>query len=1085
MNKKLNWIFTKESKGIKSLSSIFGISLYHILIPLLCLSIATVHADIANNGFNNAILNVSVQDNITGQVTDQAGVPLAGANIIIVGTTTGAQTDFDGNFSIKASKGDIIEVSYIGFKSFRFTVGNETVYSISLEEDSAQLDEVVVVGYGTQKKSSVTGSVATINSEELTRAPVANATQLFAGQTTGVITRQISSEPGNDGASISIRGFGGALVLIDGIEQNLSTIDPNDIESISVLKDAAAAVYGISAGSGVVLVTTKRGKAGKVDISLHSNTSFQNPTRLQSRLSALDYIEMGLSVDALDFDGDAMLEMYENGEKSTNTDWYNTVFTSWTPLIQHNLSARGGSDNVKYFASLGMSNQESAYRSGDLSFKRHNGRINVDAKINDKISASFDMSYRLSDREAPRVNPSTMFNLLQTAQPIHPAILPDPDRAAYSGFLQRSPYAVTQRRFSGFVDEITERTSAVMELKYNLNDWIEGLSSAARFDYYSVTGKTNTLTKPFGVFEYAPDGDPNDPIYNGDFPYIQQGTQGGVGAISEARSNFDRQRSYFRLDYQRSFGNHNLKALALTEYIKEKSGFLNASAQDLLAVSVPYFNSVDPTTIAASNGEGNSKKFSYVGRVNWDYNEKYFVEAAMRIDKSYKFSPGSRTGYFPGVSLGWALSKENFLKGSNTINFLKLRASYSETGNDGVGDFAYLNAFGINNPTTNGGIYLIDGTTGIINDTRLANEDTSWLTYKLANIGLDGRLWNGLFGFEFDVFYRLEDGLFATLAADYPTSIGATLPAVNINQNDDKGFEILLTHKNSIGDDFRYNVSANFTYSQKRALKRSEDLSDDPEEAAIQRRQGFRTNRFFGFKSDGLFNSQEEIDNHADQDAAANSTLRPGDIKYVDQNGDGVIDFKDNVEIGYGVTPDISYGINLGMTYKNFSLSALFQGAARFNTYITGAAAAPFSNGSIPFDYHKKYSWTPDPNDPNVNINPDARLPYITNAGLNQNSLKRSDFWLRDNDYLRLKSLNINYSFSKDFLQGIGFKSLDIYVAATNLITWDKLGIYSNSFDPETRSGTISGATSSTVNAQSGRSYPIQQTVTLGVKVSL
>lgn len=1080
MKNKLKWIFLNKNENFLFISRLRLSPLYMVSL-LLVIAISPVHAIDAEE----KMTNLSIQETVSGIVTDDAGIPLPGVSVIVQGTTTGAATDFDGKYSLNASTGDILEFSYVGFKTQTITVGPNTNYNIALVTDNEQLDEVVVVGYGTQKKSSVTGSVATITSEKLTETPVTNATQLFAGQTTGVITRQISSEPGNDGSSISIRGFGGALILVDGIQQNLSTIDPNDIESISILKDAAAAVYGISAGSGVVLVTTKRGKKGKIDISLHSNTSFQNPTRFQNRVTALEYLKLGIQVDGLDIDGPAMLELYENGEKSTNTDWYNTVFTSWTPLIQHNLSARGGSEDIKYFASLGLSNQESAYRSGDLNFRRHNGRINVDAKINDKLSASFDMSYRLSDREAPRTSPSDMFNLLHTAQPIHPAILPDPDRAAYSGFSQRSPYAVTQRKIGGFNDQISERTSASIELKYNLNDFIEGLSSAARFDYYSVLSKTRTQGKPFGVYEYVPTGDPNDPIYKDDYPYIQQAISGGTGNISENRTNFDRQRSYFRLDYKKSIGNHNFKALALTEYIEENSGFLSASGQNLLAVSVPYFNSVDPTTIIASNGESASKKFSYVGRVNWDYNEKYFVEAAMRIDKSWKFIPGSRTGYFPGLSLGWALSKENFLKNSNAVNFLKLRASYSETGNDGVGAFSYLNAYGINNPTTNGGFYLMDDTTGIINDTRLANEDTTWLTYKLANIGLDGRLWNGLLGFEFDVFYRLEDGIFATLAADYPQSIGATLPAVNLNQNDDKGFEILLTHKNRISDDFKYNVSANFTYSQKRALKRSEDLSDDPEEAAIQRRQGFRTNRFFGFKSDGLFNSQEEIDNHADQDAAGNSTIKPGDIKYIDQNGDGFIDFKDNVEIGFGATPDISYGLNLGATYKNFSVSALFQGAARFNTYFAGSTAGPFSNTSIPFDHHYKYSWTPDPNDPNVNINPDAELPYITGSGLNQNSLKTSDFWLRDNDYIRLKTLNINYSFSKDFLKGIGFKSLDIYAAATNLITWDKLGIYGDSFDPETRSGTRAGATGSTVNGQNGRSYPIQQTITMGVKVSL
>ncbi len=1088
MTNKLKWIFLNK----KSENSVFSLKLripscFMMFLFISVSSSSLFAAGSAENYSNDSNSTVLMQQTISGVVTDNTGIPLPGVSVFIKGTTKGTFTDFDGKYTLNVDAGQVVEFSYIGFKSQLVTVGDSSTYNISLKEDAAQLDEVVVVGYGSQKKSSVTGSVSTIQAKELVEVPVTNTTQLLTGRTPGVLTRQISSEPGSDATAIQIRGFGTALVLVDGVQQDMATVDPNDIESISVLKDAAAAIYGIAAGNGVILITTKRGKEGKVDISFHNNISFQNPTRFQTRVGALDYLKMGVTYDGLGgIDGEKQLELYESGEKTTDTDWYRAVFTEWTPLIQNNLSARGGSKDLKYFASIGKSNQESVYRSGDLNFVRHNGRINVDAKVNDKLSATFDMSYRLGERKAPLTNPSQMFNALQNVPPIDLGILPNPDRTS------TGPYAETRRDKGGFRDGLQERTNASIELKYDLGDITPGLSARARFDYYSTLNKSKTVARAFDRYRYAPnEEDPNDPIYNGDYPYIPLGPSNSLGSVFESVSNGSRERSYFRLDYKNSFEGHNFSALALTEYINTKSAFLSASGRDLLSSAVPFLTAVDPSTITASNGESASKIQSYVGRFNYNYKKKYLLEASVRVDKSWRFKPGARTGYFPGVSAGWVLSKEKFISNVNAINFLKLRASYSETGNDAIGNnYAYLTAFNILDPTSRAGINLVDGVTGVINDSRLPNENTSWLTYKLANIGLDGRLWKGLLAFEFDVFYRLEDGVFGTANDLYPASIGAALPLLNITKREDRGFEVLLKHNNRINKNFKYNISANFTFAQKNIVENAEVLSEDPEIAAIQQREGFRNNRFFGFKSDGLFNSQEEIDIHADQDAAGNSTLKPGDIKYIDQNGDGFVDIKDNVEIGYGVNPDISFGLNLGLTYKNLSLSALFQGAARFSTYFTGAAAGPFANNTIPYDYHLKYSWTPSADDPNVNINPDAQLPYITSGGegLNANSERVSDFWLRPNDYIRLKNLNINYTFDKELVESIGLRSLDLYIAASNLFTWDKLGIYSDTFDPETRSGNATGGpvtASSGVNTQNGRSYPIQKIVTLGVKVSL
>ena len=1089
MTNKLKRLFLNK----KSENSVFSLKLripscFMMLLFISVSSSSIIAAGGLENFSNDSNSIVLMQQTISGVVTDNTGIPLPGVSVFIKGTTKGTFTDFDGKYTLNVDAGQVVEFSYIGFKSQLVTVGDSTTYNISLKEDAAQLDEVVVVGYGTQKKSSLTGSVSTIQAKELVQVPVTNTTQLLTGRTPGVLTRQFSSEPGNDAAAIQIRGFGNALVLVDGIQQNIATVDPNDIESISVLKDASAAIYGIAAGNGVILITTKRGKEGKVDISFHNNISFQNPTRFQKRIGALDYLKLGFANDGLGaVDGEVQLELYESGEKTTDTDWYRTVFTDWTPLIQNNLSARGGSKSLKYFASIGKSNQESVYRSGDLDFVRHNGRINVDAKVNDKLSATFDMSYRLGERKSPLITPSQMFNALQKVPPIDLGIFPNPDRTT------TGPYAQTRRdKGGGSQDRLEERTAASIELKYDLNNITPGLSARARFDYYSTLNKSKSVSRAFDRYRYAPgEADPSDPIYNGDYPYIPLGPSQNRGNISETVSNGSRERSYFRLDYKNSFGGHNFSALALTEYINTKSAYLSASGRELLSSAIPFLTAVNPTTIEASNGESATKILSYVGRFNYNYKKKYLLEASVRVDKSWRFKPGFRTGYFPSVSAGWLLSKEKFISNINAINFLKLRASYSETGNENIpGNYAYLTAFSILNPLSRAGINLGDGVTGVINDTRLPNDNTSWLTYKLANIGLDGRLWKGLLAFELDVFYRLEDGVFGTANDLYPVSIGAGLPLLNITKRDDRGFEVLLKHNNRINKNFKYNISANFSYAQKSIIENAEVLSEDPEIAAIQQREGFRNNRFFGFKSDGLFNTQEEIDNHADQDAAGNTTLKPGDIKYVDQNGDGFIDIKDNVVIGYGVNPDISFGLNLGLTYKNLSLSALFQGAARFSTYFTGSAAGAFSNNTVPYDYQLKYSWTPSPDDPNVNINPDAQLPYITSGaeGLNANSSRTSDFWLRPNDYIRLKNLNINYTFDKELVESVGLRSLDLYLAASNLFTWDKLGIYSGQFDPETRSGGAGGGpvtASSGINTQNGRSYPIQKTITLGVKVSL
>ena len=704
--------------------------------------------------------------------------------------------------------------------------------------------------------------------------------------------------------------------------------------------------------------------------------------------------------------------------------------------------------------------QNSAYRSGDLDFKRYNIISNLDAEITDNLSIGFDMSYRREDRNSPGIGVSEMYNLLQTAQPVYPAVLPDADRAAFSGFSQRSPYAATQKKFGGFNDDVREYFTGNIELKYML-PFVEGLTVKAKFNYLTYNTSTKKLVKPYDVWEYV----------NASDEYIWHGTQNSRSSIQEYYRKRRQLYPSFSLDYKKVINDHKISGLFLVESIDVSNEFFSAKRFDLISTDIPYLFAGGQDGITNDGGASESGRMSYVGRAEYSYKNKYFVEATLRADATgEKFAKDSRWGYFPSISGAWIISKESFMSNANSVDRLKLRLSYSQSGVDNVGSFRYLSGYEILDAT-----YLIDGNSGqSIRSTGLANPDVTWQDNTSYNFGIDGSFWEGKLGFEFNVFYRLTEGIFGTPTETVPTTFGAILPQLNINSQDDRGFDLLLTHRNRINEDFSYSISGNIGLARKKWVDISEDLSDDPEIRDIEQKEGRYTNRIIGYVSDGLFMDQTQIDNHSvDQDQSGNSTLRPGDIIYKDLNGDGVIDSRDRDEIGFSGNPDLSYGINLNATYRSFSFFVLFQGAALSSMNITGAARSPFSNESIPFDYHKKYRWTPDPNDITVNTNSDVRLPAITGVGTSQNNNKSSDFWLQNNNYFRLKTLNISYAFPQTLIENWGFDSIMIYFAGNNLLTYSKLGIYKSSFDPEGPSN------------QNGRAYPIMKSMTMGLKVSL
>ena len=1027
--------------------------------------------------YESEIMPESQQEKgVTGKVTDSKGIPLPGVTVLVKGTTHGTVTDANGLYDLSpVDEDDIIVYSFIGMITQEIRVGSLASINVSMVVDAIGIEEVVAIGYGTQKKVNLTGSVATIQSEELVKVPTANVSEVLTGKAPGLFIKQNQGVPGADYSTISIRGYDSPLILVDGVESSWSRMDPNEIESISILKDAAAAVYGSRAGNGVILITTKRGNSDKPTVTYSNSFTFQQPTTVPEFVPSWKYAELfreGEFNNQLAYtytEEDIQKFMDGNDPNYPNENWYKAAFRSWSPMQSHNLGVRGGNEKVKYYLTVGYLNQSGMYKSGDLSFNRYNARSNIDAQVSDRLSVSLDLSFRNELSKSPQAAGGNFTSIeqtwinLKTALPMYSATLPDPEKGgAYSGFLARSPVAQTISDLTGFSDDNQRYFFGKISLNYKIPG-IDGLEATAALHYTANEKYTKTQDKPFEVFSYNYDSN----------EYTSWGMN-GTNSLSEKTSRYTKLYPMISLNYDKTFGDHSVKGLLLAEGIDTDYSFLTASRINLLSVEVPYLFAGSPDNLTNNGGAIETGRMSYVGRGNYSYKGKYLIEGTFRYDASHKFPTDSQWGFFPSVSVGWRLSEESFIKDkASWLDNFKLRASYSKSGNDNVDAFKYLTGYEILTATTS--VYVFGSDVyRLIQSTGLPNPEITWLDMTNYNVGFDASVSNGLLGVEFDWFFRITDNIFGEPLESFPSTFGAELPELNLNSTDDRGFELTLTHRNKIGNDFTYNVSGMVSYARQKYRRWSESPYDDPDEIRIYQKTGKYTNRWIGYKSDGIFMSQEEIDNHpVDQDQAGNSTLRPGDIKYIDLNDDKVIDWRDQDEIGYGTFPDLTYGLNLQAEYKGFSVTALFQGASMFNSMISDVLRGPFQNNSNPYEYHYKYRWQPDPDNPGENINPDAKLPAVLadGTGTNTNNNKASDFWLKDATYLRLKNLNISYSIPNKLTNKVGIRNVSVFVAGSNLFTLSKLGIYKKSVDPEA--------------TDYQKFYPPVKTISCGLNISL
>ncbi|TXG36105.1 SusC/RagA family TonB-linked outer membrane protein [Seonamhaeicola maritimus] len=986
------------------------------------------------------------QKSVTGTVTDEQGVPLAGTNILEAGTSNGVQADFDGNYSISVGENATLIFSYVGMLTQNISVSGKSEINVTLIEDAAQLDEVVVVGYGSQKKVNLTGSVETVKADEITRQPVAQASQALAGLVPGLTAVQSSGQPGRDNATIRIRGIGtlgsGAknnpLILVDGIPDSINGLDPNDIESISVLKDAsAAAIYGSRAANGVILITTKRGKEGKIRASYNSYVGVQDQTQNLDFLNSLEYMEAFNDAEPGSFP-DSVLDQYRAGvglgtEALPNTDWVDLAFSEPGFQHYHNLSVNGGSEKARVAASISYLDQDGNI--ANFNFKRYSGRFNTDLKIGEKFEVGFDLNFRKEVDRAPGDLQQTT-KQINRLQPLFNAYNDDGTWGA--GFNGGNPIA---RIHSGSLDErVTNYFRGVLKLKYKPTD---DLSIAATYSpQYNDFDRDNFNAT--WVWKDGSNAEPEtDHLLNNSL--LKQTNQSFT-------DNFN-----VVINYSKDFGDHSVSALAGYEFLKFQYETWNASRRRFVLQEFRNLNNGDSDTQLNSGSSTQNGLESVFGRINYAYKGKYLFEANVRRDASSRFAEGFRASTFPSFSLGWRVSEEDFFLDDSFINNLKIRGSWGQLGNQFIYDnngnavnFAYASLFGVGNANpTLGGVPIVGGAQSV-----LANSELQWETGETANIAVDAGMFNNRLTFTGEFYVRKTKDIL--LDVTIPTSVGFGAPTQNAGEVKNTGYDISLGWQDNIGD-VKYGI--NFNYSDfKNEITDLGGLDQLPPGNTINR-LGEEIGAIYGLKEEGLYQESDFTGGvlNAGLPVPSFGAIQAGDIKYVDLNDDGVINNDDRTVIGSALSTK-NWGFDFFVEYKGFDLSASVIGVGGRDVVLQSDIGYSFFNAGKIQRWQTDY-WTPE--------NTDASLPRLTALSAHHN-WRVNETWMHDASYVRVRNITLGYKLPSSVLDKVNLSNARLYISGQNLFTFDNMP---DGIDPLVS------------NFNQGHFYPISKVFTLGVNV--
>lgn len=986
---------------------------------------------------------------ISGIVTDANDEPVIGASVKISNSTTGTITDISGRFSLTVPPKGQLNVSYIGYVSQNIPLlATTSEYKIQLIEDNRELEEVVVVGYGTQRKGNLTGSVASVKSDKLTVAPISNVTNLLGGQLSGLKTKQTSGIPGADGSRLSIRGFNSPLVIVDGVETSFSNIDASQIESISVLKDGAASIYGARAGNGVVLVTLKRGSESKLSVSANGSVTMQNSTTVirsgssgqRSEWEREAHLNANLPASQIPWTLTQIQKFYQGTDPAfLNTDWFSAAIRPWAPQQNHNLSVSGGTGKLKFYSYLGYNNQQTISRHDGGGYNRLNFQTSLDALLLEGLTLSGSVNYIREQRDFTAMNlaSSNYYYALYDSDPRYALELPDPAYLSYAGSSYGNALFVSSRKLAGYSRSDNHNFRLNASLSYDVPS-VKGLKIKAFYHFNTYYGLSKVFRKQPEFYSYKADTD----------EYLFERKSQDPTMLAHGVSYSDDLTQQYSLNYENTFNEiHRISALLLHERIDYTNEGFDTQRGNLTSSVIDQLFAGDPTTASNTSFASEMARASFVGRVNYGYKNKYLIETIFRADASAKFPKNGRWGYFPSVSLGWVINEEEFLKNNSTIDLLKLRGSLGQSGDDGIGNYQYFAGYSYDMS------YIIgnDILQGIYS-TGLANPMLSWERISIYNVGSDFSFWKRKLYGTIEAFYRLRKGIPGYRTESLPSTFGASLPLENLNSLDTRGFEIELGTKRSAGR-LQYDVSANLSWSRSKWVSFDEPDFTDSDQKRIYAYTGKWTDERYGYVSDGLFTSMEEIANYLAvySELGGNESIRPGDVKYIDKNEDGKIDWRDQVKIGQGTMPNWMVGMNMQMMYGNFDLSVLLQGAFGYTSYIDLESA--------PTVLKYENRWTEKENSPHSMV-PRPGSKNIANWWY-------SDYRNHTASYLRLKNLSFGYNVGKEMLKPTGLSQLRIYLAGTNLFTVSSLSKYG--VDPEAPEGTPAYY------------YPQQRTISVGI----
>ena len=1046
---------------------------------------------------------------VTGVVTDTEKLPVMGAAVMVSGTSTGTATDLDGNFEIDVPSGAILEISSIGYETRK--VKATAKMNIVLVEDAELLNESVVVGYGVQKRESLTGSISQIRSEDIAATRTANGVDALQGKIPGLQITQNSGKPGQFNSDLSIRGYGNPMIVVDGVVRSvtrqrkntrswsnnarqlesyndisvLQELNPDDIESISVLKDASATIYGLGAENGVILITTKKGEAKKPSISFTASVNLAQPNiprNVESWTSFMKWDNAMADVAKMGHRwSEETIAGYEKGDPNlVYTDWYKESYKKFAVNQQYNASLSGGTDTINYYFGVGYAEDNSILKGDTFGYKRYNLNANISIKLTKNLTLRYTSAIRQSNNLGMGSYDQewNIFYYILASEP-NVGVRTKDNPLHYSNVNeQMNPAALLDTNTSGYTKTDSKNFNNTVDLTY-VAPWLPGLRLSANGAYDYSSNKQRTLVKNFQLYDYWTDTTNSTMQVRNETEYVE--------LVNDNARLYGR----FQAQYDHSFGKHNVSAMLGAELTDIKTSRLQASRRygpslDEFVYTHDILDQGDATTATNEGGRTNTRTAGYIGRLNYNYDGKYIVELMARYDGNYQFMKGKRWSLFPSYSLGWRISEEKFFKKALPfVNNLKFRWSDGRTGSIQGSPYAYINGYG-----KSGSWVFNEGanSTGFANNS-IANTVLTWATVRMMDFGVDFELWRGKLGGTFDWFRRVTSGIAATRSVSIPDFYAISIPQENLNVSENQGLELSLYHRNSIGD-FSYRVQgqisltrSRMTYIESENTREYKSSMDYWRNCNLNRWNGYMSGSIYQWTGERFHNLNEtnasQVLYDTNGSGEGNRALVPGMYQIVDRNGNGYIDGEDVYYTWGSSMPPLQFGFTIGGSYKNFDFNLIFSGAAMKTKSVSlsgfaGTGYLYFMPSQYTDSYHVA-NYGDDPWDPATQwiegYWPALARVNQTGAAHNATYTNNQPYNFVNATYLRLKTIELGYRVSPNFLKKVGIKSARVFFNGGNLLTFcNKLLKY---VDPE-----------SSDNGRQGGDFPINRTYSFGFNLN-